>query len=326
MNGDPQKRAQRLLHWYPGSWRRRFGDEFAALMEDELAERPHNSRRTLDVIRTGLTARGCDLGIAGVPVDSARRAGAGLASTTVVGALFAMAALHPWAFAMLAWNGWSPQHAGVLQTATTGTMTFALLGLVGVLTVGLVVLVALGLGRAVRQREWRVGLPLLVIGGGVCLATMTTGRLLRFTVASGGIQWGHPGIALKQLAGAVYFTIISMTGTTFSGHTSLTSDLWNVAPAVGIVAVAVSAAFLIRRLPLGPRSERLVRALTLCLSALMLLMVVSYAMWFLGAHVHVFGGNNSFELVAFLIMLVAGTLALACARSTALPRRIDASQ
>ena len=51
-------------------------------------------------------------------------------------------------------------------------------------------------------------------------------------------------------------------------------------------------------------------------SLLMILVMASYLAWFLGADVRVFGGNDSFEVVAFIAMLIAGSVAIACARSS----------
>jgi hypothetical protein len=42
-------RARRLLRWYPGLWRVRYGAEFAELLASELAERPRSARLTANV-------------------------------------------------------------------------------------------------------------------------------------------------------------------------------------------------------------------------------------------------------------------------------------
>jgi hypothetical protein len=61
------------------------------------------------------------------------------------------------------------------------------------------------------------------------------------------------------------------------------------------------------------------------LASLMILVMASYLAWFLGADVRVFGGNDSFEAVAFIAMLVAGSVAVACARSSWRPERLNAA-
>lgn len=52
-----ERRARRLLRWYPQRWRARYGDEFTQLLIDDINERPCSWRRTLDVAQSGLAAR-----------------------------------------------------------------------------------------------------------------------------------------------------------------------------------------------------------------------------------------------------------------------------
>jgi hypothetical protein len=52
-----ERRARRLLRWYPKAWRLRYGDEFTQLLIADIGERPRSWRRTLDVARRGLAAR-----------------------------------------------------------------------------------------------------------------------------------------------------------------------------------------------------------------------------------------------------------------------------
>jgi hypothetical protein len=51
------RRARRLMHWYPSRWRERYGEEFAAHMEQEYAEKPRSFRRTFNVAILGTRAR-----------------------------------------------------------------------------------------------------------------------------------------------------------------------------------------------------------------------------------------------------------------------------
>jgi hypothetical protein len=54
---DISRRARRLLLWYPSAWRERYGDEFAAHMEQEYTDNPRSFGRTLDVVFKGTRAR-----------------------------------------------------------------------------------------------------------------------------------------------------------------------------------------------------------------------------------------------------------------------------
>jgi hypothetical protein len=51
------RRASNLLRWYPRTWRLAHGDEFGALLEDSLSERPFWPHRSFDVACTGITLR-----------------------------------------------------------------------------------------------------------------------------------------------------------------------------------------------------------------------------------------------------------------------------
>jgi hypothetical protein len=54
---DPERRARRLLRWYPKAWRQRYGEEFTQLLIDDIGESPRSWRRSLDVARGGLGTR-----------------------------------------------------------------------------------------------------------------------------------------------------------------------------------------------------------------------------------------------------------------------------
>lgn|GEM_PF-3163921 len=57
VNSATTKRAQGYLRWYPSAWRERYGEEFVAHLEIELAERPVSFARTSDIVAHGLFAR-----------------------------------------------------------------------------------------------------------------------------------------------------------------------------------------------------------------------------------------------------------------------------
>jgi hypothetical protein len=52
-----ERRARRLLRWYPEAWRRRYGEEFVELLIADIEERPRSRRRTLDLALRGLALR-----------------------------------------------------------------------------------------------------------------------------------------------------------------------------------------------------------------------------------------------------------------------------
>jgi hypothetical protein len=57
VNTAATKRARGYLRWYPSGWRERYGEEFTAHLEVELAARPVSIARTTDIVLHGLLTR-----------------------------------------------------------------------------------------------------------------------------------------------------------------------------------------------------------------------------------------------------------------------------
>ena len=83
--GDAAGRAERLLRWYPRTWRDRYGEEFAELLISDIEERPQAPGRTLDVVRGGLVARLSAVGVCGLPLRDPGAIAPGTAGDVAVG-------------------------------------------------------------------------------------------------------------------------------------------------------------------------------------------------------------------------------------------------
>jgi hypothetical protein len=146
------RQAARLLRWYPASWRARYGEEFAELLMADLAERPHNWRRSADVAAHGLLARVALTGLT-------QRAQPPAVQIATLGC--ALAAFGTLGIAMLAqlatgWQWVSPRSPSVAGATVLMTVAAACIAIIG-----LAVVVPL-LGRsllAARQRDGRVMRP-----------------------------------------------------------------------------------------------------------------------------------------------------------------------
>jgi hypothetical protein len=125
-------RIQRLLACYPRSWRARYGDEFAALLLADFAERPRNWRRTADVALSGLLARLSWAGLTSHDLEPADQIRAGLATTGC-----ALAVFMGFGTAMLA------QLATGLQWASTPAASTRASALIMLIAAGLLVLLGL---------------------------------------------------------------------------------------------------------------------------------------------------------------------------------------
>src|SRR6516165_848136 len=104
------RRAARLLRWYPAAWRARYGDEFAELLVAEFAEQPRSWRRAADIARSGLLARLSRAGLAGHPPPSSERVRAGLATAACALAASGILGIAMWAQLATGW-AWAPPAA-----------------------------------------------------------------------------------------------------------------------------------------------------------------------------------------------------------------------
>lgn len=71
------KRYERLIRWYPSNWRRRYGDGFAALLEDTYGANAPSWRARVSIARTGLAERAREAGLIGGATSSNDRLRAG---------------------------------------------------------------------------------------------------------------------------------------------------------------------------------------------------------------------------------------------------------
>jgi hypothetical protein len=170
-----------LLRAYPATWRERYGDELASLIEAESDGRRVALRVKVDVIAAGSAQRLRSSGLAGDEVPSERRIRAGVllvlsswAAFVVAGLGFAKSAEH--------WQAITPQpdhgvpagaYVGVLLAATLGTLA-VLLG---------IALTARPLVAFLRAGGWHQ------IHRSVLRALGSTG--LTVVVLVGVAAWGH---------------------------------------------------------------------------------------------------------------------------------------
>jgi hypothetical protein len=90
-----------MLRWYPAGWRARYGDEFAAMVEDDLGGRPPTAGFRWSIARSGINERLRSAGLVGdsVPPSERVRGGAFLvlgafALFVIPGAAFAKISEH----------------------------------------------------------------------------------------------------------------------------------------------------------------------------------------------------------------------------------------
>jgi hypothetical protein len=272
------RRAERALRWYPAVWRDRFGEEFVALMEDDMAERQRWSRRGLNVAWKGSVARLVDFGVIGQTSDPPRQVRVGFATTMFFGLFFLATAPNLWAAPMIAWHTFGTQRASAIVTLTTGLLTLSL-GVISI-TVALSLFGLLGSAfwSIVRGSGRRLLVPTAAILASAAYLAVAAHLALRYVIAVGGIQWSDPGIAMKQVAGASSSVVSSVESAVFGRGSDTDGLVLGLSPLI-LLAFCIAVAVLIRRTEFSRRTNRTVRFTMKSMVVMALVFLASYLLW-----------------------------------------------
>lgn len=211
MSSEPayDVRAGRLLRWYPRAWRDRYGDEFLALLGEEIDEQPRSWRREVDVRWHGVRARLAVAGLGELPVRdrNAMRIAQTVSLSCVLGCLISL-------WSQILRGGGSAESYGPSVTSMRIVLlvTFAAIGLRAVAASRTV---ATRLRRATADGKARaLGPPLLSIGIGATLfsagfaavwlpqhSAITPAGITTTATESISTYWLHPGL-LSEVPGA----------------------------------------------------------------------------------------------------------------------------
>jgi hypothetical protein len=276
----PTRRAERLLKLYPQLWRQRYGDEFVDLMEQSIADRPHNAKRTSNIIVKSFKVRLSDLGVMGATLENANASRSALSTTTVLATVFTVFALFYWSSTMVSWNS-NPNVATSLPVSLwTGAITVSTFILTMTLfCIGVTFLVrALRSNFSRRDRKFR-WTPLVVLTSTILILNAVH-QFTRFTIARGGIQWFQYGQALKQVAGATQWVTQSIIwGPSWTSGNTFSQGLLHISTTVAVVVLTLSVAKLIRQSEFSVTATKAGVRATKLLSLGMLLFIFSCVGW-----------------------------------------------
>jgi hypothetical protein len=301
-----EKRARRLLHWYPRSWRERYGDEFSELLLADMAERPRSWSRTLDVARSGAAAR---LGLGGAVQPDAR-----LATVVSAGTVFVVLGTAVWAQLAIGWQ-WSrpstPATAAAIVAMSCLLGVFATLALVGVVPV----LWTVATPFATRRGRTLVG-PVAVCLAGIVVAVLGARHFAAGWPGTGGHPWSHQHLLPGYAAALAWAGTLSVTS--YWAHPGALLGfppdelLWMVASPVALVAAVAGGARTIRRLELSPRVLRFELLLARLACGAMIVFVAAVCSWIAAGGT---GPRNLFHVGAIdFAAVVAMVAALLVAR------------
>ena len=198
-----------LLRCYPWEWRERYGDEFAALMEDSLHGAPPTLRFRLSIVWAGLRERGHHSGLLGdgsAPGDRVR-----------VGSLLVLCAWVVFVVAGASFSKLSEQFDSAVPVASRSVpwgafTTIQMVAVVAAILVGVGALAAVpACLRFLRDGGWRV------VSGHVRRATAVTA--VTAVASIGLVKWANTlsyaqrngGSSLYGLAFVVWAVLVATT-------------------------------------------------------------------------------------------------------------------
>jgi len=295
-----ERRAGRLLRWYPRAWRERYGDEFRELLVADIAERPRSWSRTLDVVRRGATVR---LGLGGAAHADAR-----LATVVCSGATFVLFATAIWAQLAIGWQ-WSRPATPATSAAIVAMA--CLLGIFGLLAgLGAAPVLWAVARRFATGRGRALAVPFGVSLAGAVVAVLGARHFAAGWPGTGGHPWAHQHLLPGHVAALAWAGTLSVTS--YWAHPSallgFPSDelLWMVASPVALVAAVAGSARTIRRLELSSRVVRFELALARLASGAMVVFVAAACSWIATGGT---GPRNLFHVGAIDFVALAAMIA-----------------
>jgi len=255
------QRAERLLRWYPKTWRSRYGEEFTELLISDIGERPRSWWRTADVIRGGIVARLADAGLCGcapgaAPQARASQARASLASLACCAAVFLGFGGAMWSQLTIGWQWSEPDTAGVAVATfvTSGAMlAFAVLAVLAALPVTWSVASRLARGRP----PGLLGPSVLFLAG---LAIVVAGgrHFGNGWPGTGGHPWARQGLVPGGVAAFSWASTLSVSS--YWAHPGALAGFpvaelaWMALSPLAMAGLTGGALALVRRTELPPRA------------------------------------------------------------------------
>ena len=258
MTSDADRRAARLLRWYPRAWRARYGDEFTELLIAEFAERPRSWRRSADVARGGLLARLTGAGLTGHELAPPEQVRAGLATAVCSLAAFLAFGVAMWSQLAVGWE-WAPPSATATRVGMVAMSAAALLLAVLMVLAVPPLAVATARGMARGQARRLRGPLLLAVAGAVVLAAGSH-HFQNAWPGTGGHSWAQQGLVPGGVAAFSWAATLSVSS--YWAHPVALSAFppaeiaWMAVSPLALIALVAGVTGTMRRLDWPPRLLR----------------------------------------------------------------------
>jgi hypothetical protein len=273
--------VDRLLRWYPKSWRDRYGDEFAELLAAERAEQPASWRRTTDVAWNGMVARLKGSGLTSHPLDPADQVRASLASLGWALAAFLALGVAMWSQLTIGWQWARPNSIGT--TAAVVIMSGVLLLFVVLAVLAGVPVGATVVGRIARREARGLIRPSLLLLLGAGLLIVGARHFGNGWPGTGGHAWAHQGLVPGGAAAFLWASTLSISSYWAHPATLLgfpaAEVAWMVVSPAAMAGVVAGATKIVRRLDLSPRLLRYERRLATTAAWAMAAYLVGSSCW-----------------------------------------------
>jgi hypothetical protein len=311
--GSSQRRAERLLRWYPRAWRDRYGEEFTALLMEDLAERPQWSGRTVNVMGNGLLARLSVAGLTGSVLDGADQARASLATLICSVAVFLALGVSMWSQLTIGWQWSAPDTTGTTVAIVAMTITVAIFI---ALAACAVVPVLWTVVRAFAGRNAH-GLtrPLLLVVVGISTVIVGSRHFGNGWPGTGGHPWSHQGLVPGGIAAFSWASTLSITSYWVHPSALFTfpaAELaWMLASPVALVMVAFGSAKVVRRVHLSHAVLHVEIVLGRLAVATMAVFLLAAGVWILKGGTGPRGLFDTGSIDRFAIVTMTASLVLA---------------
>jgi hypothetical protein len=314
MSAPPDRRAARLLAWYPRAWRDRYGEEFAELLVAEIEERPASWRRSADVAVSGLLARATFAGLRGEALGPTEQMGATLA--VVGGALVAFLAfgLASWAQLTIGWR-WSRPDTPATSAGMV-VMSVAVAAFVVLLLLAVAPIAWSTLRQLARPGRRPLVVPTALFVGGAVLLVAGARHFENGWPGTGGHHWAHQGLVPSGPAAFLWAATLSVSS--YWAHPDalrsfpVAEVVWMAFSPVAIACLAAGTVGTLRRLILSPRVLRYELRLAGAACAGMLVFFAGSCLWVVDGGS---GPRNLFhtgviDLVGLVVMIAALLIAV----------------
>lgn len=316
MSATARRRAGRLLRWYPREWRARYGEEFTELLVAELEEQPRSLRRSVDLARSGLTARLAAAGLAGRPLEGEGSGPRSLVTLTAAVSIFSVVAIALWAQLTVGWQ-WAPPATSATSLAMV-VMSVGILavGVLGVLAVAPVAGLAL---RAPAGRRRRLLGPIGLVVASLLVLAVGTHHFANGWPGTRGHPWADQGIVPGGVAASAWASTLFVTSywlhPSALAHFPAAEITWMVVSPLATIALIVGATRVVRRLDLPRGVIRYERRLGFLAAVTSAGFLTGAALWIVDGgpgprNLFHIGAIDVVELAALaLLVLVAGRAA-----------------